>query len=223
LTFDRIYDHFFREEEKNGINPDDIVVVDANVVDDEGNLLKLLQYLNEKGYFVIYECKGTKAIKVATDGVYRYMSLLKMNDRERDLVIRTLIETGVQVDSNNQYSWFSQNVGSLKKNHSYTSVNTIITNGEEKIRIISSNGEVKELTPVKSNCLVKTTGAGDTLTGAICALLLRGYTLEDALKLGTIASKMTVESESKISPVSLVLSLETLSKEYEKYRAHLVV
>jgi sugar/nucleoside kinase (ribokinase family) len=65
---------------------------------------------------------------------------------------------------------------------------------------------------VKSNCVIKTTGAGDTLTGAICALLLRGYQLEDALKLGTIASKMTVESESKISPVSLDLSLDSLSK-----------
>lgn len=172
---------------------------------------------------MIYECKGRKAIKVATDGVYRYMSLLKMNDRERDLVVRTLKEGGVQVDSTNQYSWFAQNVGSLTKNRRYTPVNTIITNGDEKIRIISSSGEVKELAPVKSKSVVKTTGAGDTLTGAICALLLRGYTLEDALKLGTIASKMTVESESKVSPVSLELSLENLSKEYEKYRADLVV
>lgn len=46
LTFDRIYERFFREEERIGVNPDDIVVVDANVVDDEGQLLKLLQYLN---------------------------------------------------------------------------------------------------------------------------------------------------------------------------------
>jgi sugar/nucleoside kinase (ribokinase family) len=98
LTFERIYERFFKEEEKNGINPDDIVVVDANVVDDDGSLLRLLQYLNEKGYFVIYECKGRKAIRVATDSAYKYMSLLKMNDKERDLVIRTLKETGVTVD-----------------------------------------------------------------------------------------------------------------------------
>jgi sugar/nucleoside kinase (ribokinase family) len=45
---------------------------------------------------------------------------------------------------------------------------------------------------VKSSCVVKTTGAGDTLTGAICALLLQGYSLEEALRLGTLASKMTV-------------------------------
>lgn len=58
-------------------------MVDANVVDEEGQLLKLLQYLNDRGYFVIYECKGRKAIKVATDGAYRYMSMLKMNEKER--------------------------------------------------------------------------------------------------------------------------------------------
>jgi DNA-binding response OmpR family regulator len=55
--------------------------VDANVVDDDQNLLKLLKYLNDKGYFVIYECKGKKAIKVVTDSAYKYMSLLKMNDK----------------------------------------------------------------------------------------------------------------------------------------------
>ncbi len=59
------------------------MVVDANVMDGEGQLLKLLQYLNEKGYFVVYECKGRKAIKVATDSAYKYMSLLKMNEKER--------------------------------------------------------------------------------------------------------------------------------------------
>lgn len=81
LTFEKIYERFFKEEERNGINPDDIIVVDANVVDEGNNLLKLLQYLNEKGYFVIYECKGRKAIRVATDSAYKYMSLLKMNDK----------------------------------------------------------------------------------------------------------------------------------------------
>lgn len=98
----------------------------------------------------------------------------------------------MEVDEANQYSWFAKNVGSERKNNKYTDVNTIITNGDEKIRYITSDGGFNELKPVKSNCVIKTTGAGDTLTGAICALLLRGYKLEDALKLGTIASKMTV-------------------------------
>ena len=53
---------------------------------------------------------------------------------------------------------------------------------------------------------MKTTGAGDTLTGSICALLLKGYALEDAVKIGSLASKMTVESESTVSPISMELS-----------------
>lgn len=126
---------------------------------------------------MIYECKGRKAIRVATDSAYKYMSLLKMNDKERDLVLRTLRETGVQVSEADQYAWFAKNVGSERRNNKYTPINTIITNGDDKIRIISSHGGIKELKPVKSNCVIKTTGAGDTLTGAICALLLRGYSL----------------------------------------------
>ena len=141
---------------------------------------------------MIYECKGRKAIKVVTDGAYRYISMLKMNEKERELVVRTLQETGVAIDEKNQYSWFSQNVGSLSKNRHYTPVNTIITNGYENIRIISIDGQVKELTPVKSQKVVKTTGAGDTLTGSIVALLLKGYKLEEAMRMGIIASKMTV-------------------------------
>jgi sugar/nucleoside kinase (ribokinase family) len=120
------------------------------------------------------------------------MSLLKMNDRERDLLIRTLSEAGTDVNLSNQYSWFAKNVGSQRKNNKYTSVNTIITNGDASIKIITADGCFTELKPVISDKVVKTTGAGDTLTGAICALLLRGYTIENALKLGTIASKMTV-------------------------------
>lgn len=39
---------------------------------------------------MIFECKGKKTVKVVTDGAYRYISLLKMNDKERHLLLRTL-------------------------------------------------------------------------------------------------------------------------------------
>lgn len=102
LTFENIYQRYFKEEEKKGVNPNDIVVVDANIVDEGGNLEKLLKYLSESGYFVVYECKGRKAVRVATDSAYKYISLLKMNDKERELVVKTLQEQGVKIDEANQ-------------------------------------------------------------------------------------------------------------------------
>jgi len=39
---------------------------------------------------------------------------------------------------------------------------------------------------------VKTTGAGDTMTGALSSFLLKGYNIEEAIKMACIASKMTV-------------------------------
>ena len=78
------------------------MVVDANAVDEGDNLVKLLKYLSEQGYFVVYETKGRKAIRVATGGAYKYMSLLKMNDKERELVVKTLQEQGVKIDEGNQ-------------------------------------------------------------------------------------------------------------------------
>ena len=51
---------------------------------------------------------------------------------------------------------------------------------------------VKLIQPVSSDRVVKTTGAGDTLTGAIIALMLRGKSIEEAVRWGVLASKMTV-------------------------------
>lgn len=40
--------------------------------------------------------------------------------------------------------------------------------------------------------MIKTTGAGDTMTGAISSFLMKGYDIDKAVKLASIASKMTV-------------------------------
>lgn len=88
------------------INPNDIVIIDANICDLNENLLKLLKYLNDKGYFIIYECKGTKSIRIASHEAYQYVSLLKMNDKERQLVFNVLKEAGKDITEENQYRWF---------------------------------------------------------------------------------------------------------------------
>ena len=87
--------------------------------------------------------------------------------------------------------WFGSNIGKKCKGARYTEARAVITNGTKDISIVSPSG-VKLIQPVSSDRVVKTTGAGDTLTGAIIALMLRGKSIEEAVRWGVLASKMTV-------------------------------
>lgn len=98
LTFDNIYDSYFRE---NTSNPhSDIVIVDANANNDERNLQhlhKLLKFLNDKGYFVIYECKGKKTVKISDPNLLKYVSLLRMNKAEYDELFKCFALKGNKI------------------------------------------------------------------------------------------------------------------------------
>ncbi len=50
------------------------------------------------------------------------------------------------------------------------------------------------------------------MTGTICSMLLKGESIESALSYGILASRMTVESEGKVSAISEELSFEGLEK-----------
>lgn len=63
------------------------MVIDANVEEKDSNLLNILKYLNDLGYFIVYECKGKKSDRPALSQAYRYISLLKMNELEAELFI----------------------------------------------------------------------------------------------------------------------------------------
>lgn len=60
--------------------------------------------------------------------------------------------------------------------------------------MISKDESVRSIRITKSSKVKKTTGAGDTLTGALCSFLLRGENFAMALDYGIVASKMTIES-----------------------------
>lgn len=65
-------------------------------------------------------------------------------------------------------------MGSQSRNHTLTSVNTIITNGAQDLKAIHLDGKVQSFKSTRSDRVIKTTGAGDTLTGVLCSMLLRG-------------------------------------------------
>ena len=54
LTLENIKEAFFRKEVERGVNQDDIVVIDANIESVDKNLSKILEYVNQLGYFILY-------------------------------------------------------------------------------------------------------------------------------------------------------------------------
>jgi sugar/nucleoside kinase (ribokinase family) len=81
-------------------------------------------------------------------------------------------------------------------------MNVIITRGGEGvITVVYRDGSTKSLTVTMSTKVKKTTGAGDTLTGAICSFLLKGEDIGVSLSYAVIASRMTVESEGVTSVI----------------------
>jgi len=59
------------------------------------------------------------------------------------------------------------------------------------------------MVPVKKcEKIVKSTGAGDTLTGALVSMLLRGKSVQEGLKYATLASRLSLETTNKESVIS---------------------
>ena len=73
--------------------------------------------------------------------------------------------------------------------------------GENKIQMV----------PVtRCGKIVKSTGAGDTLTGALVSMLLRGKSTEEGLKYAMMASRLSLESKNSESVISDQISWERL-------------
>ena len=145
-----------------------------------------------------------------------------MNEYELQLLFATLKKKGVSIDEKNWFSWLADNVGKMAKNKEYTDVCAIVTKGEEGFNIVRRNGEVKYYKVVKSDNIVKTTGAGDTFTGTFCSMLLKGESIDKALEDSAVASKMTVESRGKDSVIVADLSLDALNKALKVSRANFI-
>lgn len=105
------------------------MVIDANVEVENKNLLEILKYLNDLGYFIVFECKGKKSDKPAIDKAYEYISLLKMNEGELDIFLDGVRKHGESIEKGSEYVWLAKNIGSKSKNKVYQNVNAIITRG----------------------------------------------------------------------------------------------
>jgi hypothetical protein len=101
----------------NKINPNDIVVIDANFNNNEtdlSELKKLLGFLHELGYYVVYECKGKKAKKIADPELLKYVSLLRMNKTEYEELFKALAIKGINVEESKKDAYLSSVIGQRK-------------------------------------------------------------------------------------------------------------
>jgi pseudouridine kinase len=83
----------------------------------------------------------------------------------------------------------------------------VLTQGADELIIADSSG-VAGLLPDEA-AIVDATGAGDALIATTLRGLIRGQKLSDAVRLGSIAAAMTVESSFSVRPDLTLALLET--------------
>lgn len=60
--------------------------------------------------------------------------------------------------------------------------------------------------------VVKTTGAGDTLTGSLVSLMLRGKTVQESLVYATAASRLSLQTCNSESVICDKLSMQKIEE-----------
>jgi sugar/nucleoside kinase (ribokinase family) len=63
-----------------------------------------------------------------------------------------------------------------------------------EIKLLLKDGNIEMVPVKKSDKVVKTTGAGDTLTGSLVSMLLRGKNVQESLKYAMVASRLSLQT-----------------------------
>jgi len=77
--------------------------------------------------------------------------------------------------------------------------NIIITRGSQGLMYMTTNGATGTISPPKI-AVEDVTGAGDSLVSGLIYAYLKGYSLEDACKIGVSCSALTLQSQETVNP-----------------------
>ena len=88
--------------------------------------------------------------------------------------------------------------------------NVICTLGDRGSLLVNKN-ETK-LIPAHKVKAIDTVGAGDTYTGTLVAMLDKGYTLMDSMKMATLASALEVQKEGALDAIPTFNDVKTFVK-----------
>jgi|JI61114C2RNA_FD_contig_51_2858296_length_2135_multi_2_in_0_out_0_1 sugar/nucleoside kinase (ribokinase family) len=196
LTFDNIYDSFFRFHR---LLPGTLVEVDSNVPAAE--LSKLIPFLNEQKAIILYEGISGMCTRILESGCIDQISLLKINHIELGIFTPKLKETLKASPPDNDYEFYMKQLfGMVGKRNNYANTvapfrHLIVTHGEEGSDLHrEENGKHSFKTyPVLKCNVVKTNGAGDTMTGTLLSALARQkYSLDESMKIAICGTKFAV-------------------------------
>jgi sugar/nucleoside kinase (ribokinase family) len=111
-----------------------------------------------------------------------------------------LKKRGNHISPNDQDGFLSSTIGSLKKGNSkinqLVDIKSIVTNKSKQIKLVLNNGQVEMMTVPACGKIIKTTGAGDTLTGTLASMLCRGKPIRTSLKYAIAASELSIQTSN---------------------------
>jgi ribokinase len=141
-------------------------------------------------YVVIQNEIPLETIKYIIDFCYENGVKLIYNpapfiDIDVDYVEKCYMVTPNEIESN---QLFGQDLGTVIRQHPNQ---LIVTLGEKGA--VYFDGEKEVHVPAVLTEPVDTTGAGDTFNGALAAFLSKGYSLEEAVKAGNLASSIAIQ------------------------------
>lgn len=141
-------------------------------------------------YVVIQNEIPLETIKYIIDFCYENSVKLIYNpapfiDIDVDYVEKCYMVTPNEIESN---QLFGQDLGTVIRQHPNQ---LIVTLGEKGA--VYFDGEKEVHVPAVLTEPVDTTGAGDTFNGALAAFLSKGYSLEEAVKAGNLASSIAIQ------------------------------
>ena len=107
---------------------------------------------------------------------------------------------GHHISPNDQDGFLSSTIGLLKKANSninrLVDVKSIVTNKSKQIKLILNDGQVEMMPVPACGKIIKTTGAGDTLTGTLASMLCRGKPIRSSLRYAIAASEMSIQTSN---------------------------
>lgn len=214
LTFDNIYESFFRT---HSLLPGTLVEVDSNVPAAE--LTKLIPFLNEQRAIILYEGISVMCTRILDSGCLDQISLLKMNHIELGIYIARLKEMLKTSASENDVEFYMKRLFEMigHRNNYANSIapfrHLIVTHGEDgsDLHQMQDGKHTYKTYPVLKCNVVKTNGAGDTMTGTLLSVLAKQkFSLDECMKLAICGTKFAVETPIGESTISERISMENL-------------
>ncbi len=206
---ENVADLYLRPEE---INPDYIKQTEYLLISGTGlaqspsreALLKTLMIAKESGIKVIFELDYRPYTWKSEEETSYYYEFIA---RQVDIIIGTRDEFDIMENRRN-----GKNKETVERMFKYSPELVLIKHGIEGSFAYEKNGKIHRAKAYKAKVL-KTFGAGDSYASAFITALVRGMSIDSALKYGSAAAAIVVGSHSSSEAMPTIEKIERLIEE----------